>query len=145
EIGHALADHTRERMSIAMTVGVGTALLAAVATSRSSDPYSGQRAQGVESAAAMAAALAITLPNSREGETEADQIGIELAARAGFDPQAAVTLWEKMAKESGKEGGTPSEFFSTHPSPENRAERLRMLTAKVEPLYRQAKNNKSAG
>lgn len=144
EIGHALADHTRERMSIAMTVGVGTAVLAAVAGSRSNDPYASQRAYGVETAAAMAAALAITLPNSREGETEADQIGIELAARAGFDPRAAVTLWEKMAKESEKEGGTPSEFFSTHPAPENRAERLRTLIAKVEPLYQQAKNNRNA-
>ncbi|MGE0559100.1 MAG: M48 family metallopeptidase [Burkholderiales bacterium] len=139
EIGHALASHTREKMSMAMTVGVGTALLAAVASSRnSSDPYAFQRTQDT---AALAAALAITLPNSRDAETEADQIGIELAARAGFDPRAAVTLWEKMAQE----GGTPAEFFSTHPSPENRAQRLQALVTRVDPLYRQALERKNAG
>ncbi len=86
------------------------------------------------------AALAITLPNSRDAETEADQIGIELAARAGFDPRAAVTLWEKMAKA----GDTPIEFFSTHPAPENRAQRLQALVTQVDPLYQRAKDNKTA-
>jgi len=139
EIGHALASHTREKMSVAMTVGVGTALLAAVATSRNSnDPGAFARNQNT---AAIAAALAITLPNSRDAESEADQIGIELAARAGFDPRAAVTLWEKMAKE----GDAPAEFFSTHPSPENRAERLKLLVAKVDPLYRQALQRQAGG
>src|SRR5262249_51651253 len=67
---------------------------------------------------------------------EADQVGIELAARAGYDPKAAVTLWEKM----GKLGGTPPEFLSTHPSPEHRAQRLKELGAKVEPFYLAAKD-----
>jgi len=139
EIGHALASHTREKMSVAMTVGVGTALLAAVASSRNSnDPGAFGRTQDT---VALAAALAITLPNSRDAETEADQIGIELAARAGFDPRAAVTLWEKMAKE----GGTPAEFFSTHPSPENRAERLKALVTRVDPLYKQALQRTGGG
>ncbi|MDH4293446.1 MAG: M48 family metallopeptidase [Betaproteobacteria bacterium] len=134
EIGHALASHTREKMSMAMTVGVGTAVLAALVSSRNSnDPYAFQRNQNT---AALAAAMAITLPNSRDAESEADQIGIELAARAGFDPRAAVTLWEKMAKE----GGTSAEFLSTHPSPENRAERLRSLLVKVDPMYQLAKS-----
>jgi len=82
-----------------------------------------------------ASVVAIQLPNSRESESEADQIGIELAARAGYDPKTAVTLWEKMAKL----GGTPPEFLSTHPSPQHRAERLKELGAKVEPLYLAAK------
>jgi len=137
EIGHALASHTRERMSMAMTVGVSTALLSVLASSRN-DPGSYHRTQNTM---ALAAALAITLPNSREAETEADQIGIELAARAGFDPRAAVTLWEKMAGESG----SPAEFLSTHPSPENRAQRLKELVAKVDPLYQAAKSAKAAG
>ncbi|MCW5575720.1 MAG: M48 family metallopeptidase [Burkholderiales bacterium] len=139
EIGHALASHTREKMSMAMTVGVSTALLSVLASSRNSnDPAAYQRTQNTM---AMAAALAITLPNSREAETEADQIGIELAARAGFDPRAAVTLWEKMAKE----GGSSAEFFSTHPSPENRAQRLQALVAKVDPLYQAARSGRVAG
>ena len=120
EIGHALANHTQERMSVAYGSGIGTQI-AAIAL--------GVRDQG---AALMqqAAVLAIALPNSRE--SEADQIGIELAARAGYDPKAAVTLWEKMAKVGGK---APPQFLSTHPSPENRAARLKELGEKVQPLY----------
>jgi hypothetical protein len=88
----------------------------------------------------MAAVTAIQLPNSRESESEADQIGIELAARAGFDPAAAVTLWEKMGKLGG---GGPPEFLSTHPSPQNRSKRLAELGQKVQPLYLAAKGQKS--
>ena len=87
----------------------------------------------------LAAGVAVTLPNSREAETEADQIGIELAARAGYDPRAAVSLWEKMANE----GGGGPEFLSTHPAPEHRAERLKTLIARVDPLYQRAKSGKS--
>jgi hypothetical protein len=86
--------------------------------------------------ATTAAALAITLPNSRTAESEADQIGIELAARAGYDPKAAITLWEKMAKE---DRNAPMEFLSTHPAVETRIERLRTLVAQVEPIYLAAK------
>jgi Zn-dependent protease with chaperone function len=139
EIGHALASHTREKMSVAMTVGVGSALLAVALTARNSGDRNAYPA--AQNSVALAAALAITLPNSRDAETEADQIGIELAARAGFDPRAAVTLWEKMAKE----GGTPPEFFSTHPAPENRAQHLQALVARVDPLYQRAKDNKTSG
>jgi predicted Zn-dependent protease len=85
----------------------------------------------------LAAVYAVQLPNSRTSESEADAIGIEVAARAGYDPHAAVTLWEKM----GKLGGTPPEFLSTHPSPENRAARLRELGVKVQPYYEAAKAN----
>jgi predicted Zn-dependent protease len=125
EIGHALASHTRERMSVAYSTGIGTQVLAIAMGARP------------ETAAMMetASVVAIQLPNSRESESEADQIGIELAARAGYDPKAAVTLWEKM----GKLGGTPPQFLSTHPSPENRAARLKELGARVEPLYAAAK------
>jgi predicted Zn-dependent protease len=135
EIGHALASHTREKMSVGMAAGVGATLLAALVSSRSNTAFETNRA-----AFTGAAALAVTLPNSREAETEADQIGIELAARAGFDPRAAVTLWEKMAKQ----GGARLEFLSTHPSPENRAQRLTELIAKVDPLYERAKSAPAA-
>ena len=69
----------------------------------------------------MAAKVALELPNSRTAESEADRIGIELATRAGYKPEAAVTLWNKMQQAGG--GGGP-QFLSTHPSPSNRAETL---------------------
>ena len=131
EIAHALADHTRERMSIAMTTAVATTAAAIAIGSRDSGPGAGLAFTGAQ----LAAVMAIQLPNSRNGESEADQIGVELAARAGFDPKAAVTLWEKM----GKEGGAPPEFLSTHPSPQNRAARLAELGTQVMPLYVAAK------
>ena len=129
EIGHALANHTQERMSIAYSTGIGTQLAAIALGARDSGAALMQ----------MAAVTAIQLPNSRESESEADQIGIELAARAGFDPAAAVSLWEKMGKAS--EGKAPPEFLSTHPSPEHRRDRLKELGAKVQPLYAAAKAN----
>ena len=135
EIAHALADHTRERMSIAMTSAVATTTAAIALGSRDSGAGTGLALTGMQ----LASVLAIQLPNSREGESEADQIGIELAARAGYDPKAAVTLWEKMTKESG--GKQPAEFFSTHPSPQNRAARLAELGTKVQPYYLAAKQN----
>ena len=131
EIGHALANHTQERMSIAMTSQVATQIAAIAISSRDNVGLALPAAQ-------MAALLAIQLPNSRESESEADQIGIELAARAGYDPAAAVSLWEKMGKLGG---GQPPEFLSTHPSPEHRAERLKELGSKVQPLYAAAKAN----
>ncbi len=127
EISHALASHTRERMSVAYSTGAVTTV-AAIALG-----VGDQAAQLMQ----QAAIVAIQLPNSRESEAEADQIGIELAARAGYDPQAAVSLWDKM----GRLGGTPPEFLSTHPSPEHRKERLQQLGAKVAPYYLAAKAN----
>src|SRR5438874_4528299 len=125
EISHALLDHTRERMSIARTTDVGVQILAAAAGVGN---LGGQLMQN-------AAAVAVTLPNSRESEREAEAVGTQLAARAGYDPKAAVTLWEKMAKL----GGGRLEFLSTHPSPENRAAKLKEAAAKLEPEYLAAK------
>jgi predicted Zn-dependent protease len=129
EISHALADHTRERMSIARSTTLGVAILGAAA---GVGQFGGDLMEKT-------ATVAIGLPNSRESEAEADRIGIELAARAGFDPKAAVTLWDKMGKlDNGK---TPPEFLSTHPAPEHRAATLKELGAKVEPFYLAAKAN----
>jgi predicted Zn-dependent protease len=130
EIAHALADHTRERMSIAMTSQVATTVAAVAISTREN---AGLALTGMQ----LASVLAIQLPNSRGSEAEADQIGIELAARAGYDPKAAVTLWEKMGKQGGK---GPPQFLSTHPSPQNRAARLAELGAKVQPYYLAAKS-----
>jgi len=120
EIAHALANHTAERMSVAMASQMG---VVAVAVASNSD--------AAVTGAALAAQLALQLPNSRTSESEADRIGIELAARAGYDPQAAVTLWEKM----GKAGGNgPPEFLSTHPAPGNRQATLSRLVPQMREL-----------
>lgn len=76
--------------------------------------------------------LAFMRPNSREMEQEADRVGIELAARAGYDPHAAITLWEKMGRVSG---GQPPQWLSTHPSHESRIADLRAYAERVQPLY----------
>jgi predicted Zn-dependent protease len=124
EIAHALANHTAERMSVAMAKSAGV-VLAGVLSDNSG---------AAMAAAAAAASLAIELPNSRTAESEADEIGIELAAKAGYDPRAAVTLWQKM----GAEGGDgPPQFLSTHPSPDNRLEKLAELAPKMMPYYQQ--------
>jgi predicted Zn-dependent protease len=87
--------------------------------------------------AAAAAALAVNLPNSRAAEAEADRIGIELAAKAGYDPRAAATLWQKM----GAVGGSaPPAFLSTHPGPEQRQQKLAQLAPKMQPYYAAATN-----
>lgn len=108
EISHALANHTAERMSRAMATSLGVVVIGAL----SDKPIA---AMG---GAAVAAKVALGLPNSRTAETEADQIGMELAVRAGYDPDAAVSLWQKMASQGG--GSRPPEFLSTHPAPGNR-------------------------
>jgi predicted Zn-dependent protease len=126
EIAHALLDHTRERMSMARTTSIGVSILGAAAG------VGNLGGQAMDAAAQ----IAVTLPNSREGESEADAVGTQLAARAGYDPKAAVTLWEKMGKLGG---GGRTEFLSTHPSPENRAAKLKEQAAKLEPVYLAAK------
>ena len=119
EIGHALANHTAEKMSVAMASSIGV-----VAVGVASDNKGAAMA-----GAAAAAALAVTLPNSRTAETEADRIGIELAAKAGYDPAAAVTLWRKM---NNVPGGPPPQCLSTHPNPEYREMTLAGLGPEVE-------------
>jgi predicted Zn-dependent protease len=123
EIAHALANHTAERMSVAMAGNLGV-----IAAGVMSD-NPGQSMV----LAATAAKLAVELPNSRTAESEADQIGIELAAKAGYDPRAAVTLWQKMAQVGG--GKAPPAFLSTHPSDAQRQQRLAALAPKMMPYY----------
>ncbi len=126
EIAHALREHSRERASEQAVAGIGISILATVAGV-------GQIGQkGME----YAYQGLLGLPNSRAHETEADRMGVELAARAGYDPRAAITLWQKMGEAGGNE---PPKFMSTHPP---RTERVRDLTAyseRVMPLYQQAK------
>jgi len=133
EISHALREHARERISrqmgTQMAVGIAGALFGI-----------GELGQGLGN---MVADVTLNLPNSRTHEVEADRMGVELAARAGFDPRAAITLWEKMAKVSS--GGQPPKWLSTHPSHEDRMNDLRAYSAKVMPLYQAAKSGASTG
>jgi predicted Zn-dependent protease len=124
EIAHALAKHTAEKMSVAMASQFGV-LAVGVAAKNKGVALTG---------AAAAAALAVQLPNSRVAESEADRIGIELAAKAGYDPRAAVTLWQKMANVGGK---GPPEFLSTHPGPENRQTELTARVPQMMAYYQQ--------
>jgi predicted Zn-dependent protease len=133
EIAHALREHGRERMSRAYAQQIGILGLAAVVgvTTKSEN----KTAMTVQAASAVSA-VALTLPNSREAEREADRIGLELAARAGYNPNAAISLWQKMNTQAK---ANPPEFMSTHPSNESRISDLQKLVPTVMPLYEKAK------
>lgn len=132
EMAHALREHTREQISQQMgtqaVLGIAGALFGL-----------GDTAQNLGS---MVANVTLTLPKSRTDETEADRIGLELAARAGYDPRAAVALWEKMQKLAG--GGQPPQFLSTHPSNETRIADLKQQAEKLMPLYTAAKGGSAS-
>ena len=123
EIAHALARHTAEKMSVALATDLAVTAWA-VKENKDRTALAG---------AALAAALAVKLPNSRQAEAEADRIGVELAARAGYDPRAAVSLWQKMSR---LDKGRVPEFLSTHPSDESRIEALQELVPQMMPVYR---------
>lgn len=129
EIAHALREHARERMGRQQATALGTAVGSAVL-----EIFTGVRLGQVGDALTQAV---FVLPNSRENEQEADRIGVELAARAGYDPRAAITLWEKMTKTSG--GNAPPQWLSTHPSHETRIRDLQDYSQRVLPLYEQAR------
>jgi predicted Zn-dependent protease len=125
EISHALREHSREQASQQMAQQVGIQVVGALAG------LSGT----TMSLSQMAMDVTFNLPHSRQDEQEADRIGVELAARAGYDPRAAVNLWEKMQKLGGSQ---PPQMLSTHPSNESRIADLKVYSEKVLPLYQQA-------
>jgi predicted Zn-dependent protease len=132
EIAHALREHGRERMSQAYVQQFGLQALGAIVSKGTSATVASVSTQ----AAGLGSQLFFALPNGREQERESDKIGLELAARAGYNPDAAVTLWQKMEAQGGAK---PPEFLSTHPASENRIAELRALAPKVRPLYEAAK------
>lgn len=123
EIAHALREHGREKLSRAYAQKLITMAVSA------SGKFEGE---DIKHANEIAQYL-VVLPNSREAETEADKMGMELAARAGYDPRAAIRVWQKMAQL--KRGTTPPEFESTHPSHATRIAELTALLPEVLPLY----------
>ena len=128
EISHALREHGRERMSTAAVQQLGLIGFAAYISNKSKR----NRANATIQAVSLGTTLFFALPNSRTQEREADAIGLELAAKSGFNPFASVTLWEKMKQQDTKK---PPEFLSTHPSDDNRIRELTDLAYKLKPLY----------
>lgn len=131
EMAHALREHGRERVSQAYAQQAGMSILAALTNINS------QQAAVLQTATT----LGLTLPHGRGQESEADVIGLEILARAGYDPRASVTLWQKMA--AANKGSTPA-FLSTHPSSSKRIDELQSKMATVMPLYDAAKRNPPA-
>jgi predicted Zn-dependent protease len=124
EMAHALREHARERMgkqtATRGVVEIGSALLGLGSLGRTM--------------ADMGAQL-LTLKFSREDESEADLVGMELAARAGYDPHAGVTLWQKMMAANK---GAPPQFMSTHPSSATRIKDIEASLPKVAGIYERA-------
>lgn len=128
EMAHALREHGRERISQAYAQQAGMAILAMVT----------DMSQKQAAVLQTATHLGLTLPHGRGQESEADVMGLELLARAGYDPRAAVTLWQKMAAANKS---APPAFLSTHPSSAQRINELNSKIAVVMPLYDATKRN----
>jgi predicted Zn-dependent protease len=130
EVAHALREHARERMGKNAATNIGINL--------------GAQLLGLGSAGTQLASMGgqlLTLKFGREDESEADLVGMELAARAGYNPRAGVTLWQKMSAASK---GAPPQFLSTHPSGPSRIADIEKNLPKVEPLYQRATGVKPA-
>jgi predicted Zn-dependent protease len=131
EVAHVLAQHSNARMSQQQLTRLGI-----VATSVAlADRVDSKTQQAAILALGLGAQYGILLPYSRKHESEADMLGQELMARAGFDPREAVNLWQKMAQ---KGGATPPELLSTHPAPATRIQQLDAQVSRYMPLYQQA-------
>jgi predicted Zn-dependent protease len=130
EIAHALLEHGRARMSEQVLKSLGITVAAALLNL-------GQLSTEL---LAQAANLALSLPYARKQESDSDLVGMELAARAGYDPRAAVSVWHKMSRLAQASGsGQPPQFLSTHPSHQARIREIEAALPKVLPLYSAAK------
>ena len=127
EIAHALREHARERMAKSTITNYGGQLIGGILLGQAGQQL-GAQAGGL-----------LTLKFSRDDESEADLVGMELAARAGYDPRSGVTLWKKMASVSK---GAPPAWLSTHPSGKARIQYIEDNLPDVMPLYEAAKASK---
>ena len=126
EIGHALLEHGRARMSEQVLKNVGISVAAAMLN----------LGQISTELLAQGANLAVSLPYARTQESDADLVGLELSARAGHDPRAAVSVWQKMSRLAQAAGkGQPPQFLSTHPSNDTRIKQIEANLPRVMPLY----------
>lgn len=139
EVVHALARHGAERMSQGQATSIGVQVLGTAAGVGTGSAALGQATMA---ALGVGAQVGMLLPFSRKHESEADYIGILLAADAGYDPRESVALWERMGQMSG--GGAPAEFMSTHPSHETRIDQLKKWMPEAMAIY-QSKPSVPAG
>jgi predicted Zn-dependent protease len=130
EIAHALREHGAERAGKSMAISVGAKLAGLFAEYKG---YNGNAVAGL----AGASGNVVMLKFSRDDETEADIVGLDIAARAGYDPRAGVALWQKMGMMNKK---APPKWLSTHPAGEDRINEIRKHFPEVMPLYAKAKN-----
>ena len=131
EVGHVIAQHGNERMSRSALISAG-----AQATSAALDAYQIESKAAIMQAFGIGAQYLGILPFSREHESESDIIGLELMAKAGFDPRESVQLWLNMS--AANEGKAPPEWASTHPSSETRIKQLNASMPSALALYQKA-------
>ena len=130
EVVHALARHGAERMSQGQATNIGLKVIGAAIGISGGNPMLGQATMAALGAGAQ---VGVLLPFSRKHESEADYVGILLAADAGYDPRESVALWERMGQASG--GGGQSEFLSTHPSNDTRIDQLKEWMPEAMAIY----------
>ncbi len=133
EVGHVIAEHSNERASQSQVLQTGMQL-GAVALEAGDIGYRNE----IMGALGLGAQYGVVLPFSRTHESEADEIGLELMAKAGFKPDQSVALWQNMAQSGG---ATPPEFLSTHPSPSSRINDLQKRMQTANALYQDAYNS----
>jgi predicted Zn-dependent protease len=129
EVAHALARHSGERMSQGMVAQLGSLALGAAMAGQS--PYAASAAQ---QAYGLGANIGVLLPYNRKQESEADEVGLILMAKAGYDPAAAVGFWQRMV-EGTKGKGKPPQFLSTHPTDDRRINDIARLIPRVKEKY----------
>ena len=133
EIGHVISRHHEERITRQMGAQGAVQMLGALLGSRYGEGIGSAAMQG----GSVLAQTGFLLPGSREQETEADVVGQQLMAQAGFDPRGAVALWTNMIAASN--GSRPPQWLSTHPNPESRIRELQQRAASLVPVYEQAR------
>ena len=134
EVAHAIARHGNERMSHGMVLQLG--MLGASMSMRDMDADDRNM---ILAGLGLGANVGVMLPFSRDHESEADEIGLMIAANAGYNPESAIGLWQRMGANSQ---GAPPEWLSTHPSSETRIRRLQALMPEANKLYRRALNRR---
>ncbi|CAA0082758.1 Beta-barrel assembly-enhancing protease [Zhongshania aliphaticivorans] len=131
EVGHVLAHHSAERMSVQSVASTGTQLIGVLLGE-------GAGKETVMGLLGLGTQYGVVLPYGRAQESEADLVGLDLMAKSGFNPEASVTLWQNMSTLSGDQ---PPEFMSTHPSHSSRISDLQKQLATARPIYEKAKAN----